>query len=260
VDIYQSKPASSARFKLIPQAASALGIVVSGLVLLGWTFNLLTLRSILPGQPQMVPNTAVTFIIASVSLWMLLKGEKSQRAPVVAWVLPLAVILIGLLTLGEYVTGADLGFDRFLFRDNLQGTGVSFPGRPSPHTALNFLLIGSALVLIRVRTTQACRLAQVLALITALIALMALVGYVYQVAFLYSVTSSTGMALHTALIFVILSAGILFIHPERALMSFIMSETVGGVMVRHLLPATIAIPVAAGGLIILGVSMIWRLG
>jgi signal transduction histidine kinase len=243
----------TAPFKLIPQTASGLGICVPCLVLIGWTFNLLTLRSILPGQPQMVPNTALTFIVASVSLWMLWKEKKSGRASIASWVCALAVILICLLTLGEYLTGADLGFDRLLFRERLQATSTSFPGRSSPHTALSFLFIGSALLLMRVKTTRAYRLAQVFALMVTLIALMALVGYIYQVAFLYSITSYTGMALHTALLFIILSVGILFIHPERGLMSFIMSDTAGGMMVRHLLPATFAIPVALGGLILLGV-------
>jgi signal transduction histidine kinase len=242
----------TAPFKFIPQAAGGVGILVSCLVLIGWTFNLMALRSILPGQPQMVPNTALTFILASVALWMLWREKKSQRARAVPWVCALAVIFIGLLTLGEYLTGADFGFDGLLFRERLSITGTSFPGRPSPHTALSFLLIGAALLCTRMRATRACRLAQVFALTVALIALLALVGYIYRVTFLYSISSYTGMALHTALIFIILSMGVLFTYPERGLMSFILSDTAGGMMVRHLLPATIAIPVALGGLIIFG--------
>src|SRR3982074_563796 len=88
--------------RLIPRAASGLGVLVSCLVLLGWTFNLPTLRSILPGQPQMVPNTALTFILASVSLWLFWRGKRNQGFSFVAWTCTLAVILIGLLTIGEY--------------------------------------------------------------------------------------------------------------------------------------------------------------
>ena len=98
----------------------------------------------------------------------------------------------------------------------------------------------------------AYRLAQGLALTAALIASLALVGYIHDVAFLYSISSHTGMALHTALIFIALSLGILFIHPEQQLMLFILSDTAGGMMVRRLLPASIAIPIVAGGLIIFG--------
>src|SRR5258707_6611704 len=240
------------QFRLIPQAASGLAILVSCLVLLGWTLNLPTLRSILPGQPQMVQITAITFILVSGSLWMLSREKRNQGVSFVAWICAVAVILIGLLTIGEYLTRSELGLDRLLFPQKLSATGTSFPGRPSPHTAFNFLLIGFALLLIRMRTVRGHRLAQLFALLGALIALMALVGYVYRVAFLYSITSYTGMALHTAFIFVSLSVGILFIHPECGLMSFVLSDTAGGMMMRRLLPATIVIPAAGGALIMFG--------
>jgi len=161
----------------------------------------------------------------------------------------LAVVLIAALTISEYVGRVDPGFDQLLFSQKLDDT--SFPGRPSPHTAVNFLLIGSALLLSRLNG-KSYRFAQGLALIAALIAAMALVGYIYDVAFLYSISSHTGMALHTALIFIALSLGILFIHPEQQLMSFIFSDTAGGMMMRRLLPASIAIPIVAGGLILFG--------
>jgi signal transduction histidine kinase len=239
-------------FQFIPRVAIGLSISVSCLVLTGWAFNVPVLRSVIPGQPQMVPNTSITFILASLSLWMLWRETKSKRRSVVTWVCALAVVLVGALTLAEYLTGANAGFDSLLFREKLQLVATSFPGRPSPHTAFNFLLIGVALLLMRANTARGQRLAQVFAFLGALIALMALVGYLYQVAFLYSITSYTGMALHTAGIFVALSVGIVFVHPEAGLMSFLRSNTAGGAMVRRLLPATILIPAGGGGIVMLG--------
>jgi len=235
----------SATFVLIPKVVSGLGIFVSSLVLLGWTFNVPILRSILPGQPQMVPLTAITFILASVSLATL------KNKFLVSGAGALAVVLIALLIISEYVGGLDLGFDKLIFSRPLESTVPSFPGRPSPHTAIDLLLIGSALLLSRTMG-RPYRMAQKLALTAALIASLALVGYIYDVAFLYSISAHTGMALHTALIFIALSLGIVFIHPEQQLTSFVLSDTAGGSMVRRLLPASIAIPIVAGGLIIFG--------
>ncbi len=232
-------------FARIPKVASGLAILVSSLVLLGWAFNVPILRSILPGQPEMVPHTAVAFILASLSLATL------KKFSVVSGLCALAVVVIAVLTISEYVGGLDLGFDKLLFSQRLQVIDNSFPGRPSPHTAIDFLLVGIALLLTRTNG-RSYRAAQGLALTAALIASMALIGYIYDVAFLYSISSHTGMALHTALIFIALSVAILFVHPEQPLMSFILSDTAGGLMLRHLLPATIVIPVIAGGLIILG--------
>lgn len=236
----------SVLFVLIPKVVSSLGIFVSSLVLLGWALNLPLLQSIVPGQPQMVPLTAVAFILASMSLAAL----KNIRA-VVSVLCALAVILIAVLIISEYLGGLHLGLDTLLFSRRLEVSDRSFPGRPSPHTAVDLLLVGSALLLSR-RTGRAYSVAQGLALTAATIASLALVGYVYDVAFLYSISAHTGMALHTALIFIALSLGILFIHPEQQLMLFVLSDTAGGMMVRRLLPASIAIPIVAGGLIIFG--------
>ena len=238
----------NAPFTLIPRAVSGFAILVSSLVMLGWAFNLPILRSILPGQPHMVPLTAVAFILASLSLGTL---RIKRKFSVVSVVCALAVIVIAVLTISEYVGGLDFGFDKLLFSQRLQVIDNSFPGRPSPHTAIDFLLVGSALLLTRTNG-RSYRVAQGLALTAALIASMALIGYIYEVTFLYSISAQTGMALHTALLFIALSLGILFIHPKQQLMSFILSDTAGGIMVRRLLPATIAIPIIAGGLIILG--------
>ncbi|HJP91142.1 MAG TPA: sensor histidine kinase [Pyrinomonadaceae bacterium] len=238
----------SVLFVLIPKVVSGVAVFVSSLVLLGWTLNLPLLQSIVPGQPQMVPLTAISFILASASLATL---KKKRRLAIVSVLCALAVILIAVLIISEYLGKLDLGLDTLLFSRRLEISDRSFPGRPSPHTAIDLLLIGSALLLSR-RSGRAYRLAQRLVLGAALIASMALVGYIYDVAFLYSISSHTGMALHTALIFIALSLGILFIHPEQELMMFILSDTAGGMMVRHLLPASIAIPIVAGGLIIFG--------
>ena len=197
-----------APFVLIPKVAIGLGATVSSLVLLGWTLDVPFLQSILPGQPQMVPLTAVAFILASVSLAPL------RNKTLVSALAALSVVLIGILIISEYVSGLDLGFDRLIFSRRLETTVHSFPGRPSPHTAIDLLLIGSALLLSRTMG-RPYRVAQKLALTAALIASLALVGYIYDVALLYSISSHTGMALHTALIFIALSLGILFIHPEQ---------------------------------------------
>jgi signal transduction histidine kinase len=240
------------KFQLVPAVASAIGVGVSCLVLAGWAFNLSALRSVIPGQPQMVPNTAITFVLASVSVGMLWSEKRFQAAYRLTWICATTVVSIGFLILVEYLSGANSGFDRLLFREKLPALATSFPGRPSPHTALNFLIIGVALLLMRTQKVRARSLAQILALLVALVALMALVGYAYQVAFLYSISSYTGMALHTAGIFLILSCGLVFVHPECGLMSFVMSDSAGGMMVRRLLPATIVVPAFGGGLVVLG--------
>ena len=248
----QSGPRAAATLSPVPQVATAIGVVVSCLVLVGWTLDITALRNVLPGQPQMVPNTALAFILTSVSLWLLRAEESAGRWRRHARACAGAAAVLGLLTLSEYLSGRDLKIDALLFGGSLRGAAASFPGRPSPHTALSFLLVGIALLLLSARSCRAHGLAQLFTLAAFLVALLALVGYFYEVTFLYGITSHTGMALHTALTFILLSLGILFARTDRGPMLVVMSNTPGGHMARHLLPPAVLVPVLIGGLIIRG--------
>src|SRR5215212_738544 len=233
--------------------AVAAGVIVPCLALAGWTFGVATLKNVLPGQPDMVPNTALAFLLTSASLWLLRSEEATRRARLFARVCACGAALVGLSTLAEYLSGLDLGTDTLLFGESLRGgAGASFPGRPSPHTSLCFLLVGASLLLLSSSRRRAHAFAQLLALGAFLVALLALVGYSYQVTFLYGITTYTGMALHTALTFVLLSSAALFARADRGPVLVLMSDSPGGHMARHLLPPAVLIPFALGGLIVRG--------
>jgi signal transduction histidine kinase len=236
----------------VPRVAAAVGVAVPCLVLAGWALDVATLKNVLPGQPRMVPNTALAFILISVSLWLLRTEESAGRWRRRARACAGAAALIGLLTLSEYLSGRDLKIDALLFGGSLSATAASFPGRPSPHTASGFLLAGAALLLLSARSRWAHGAAQLLTLTALLVALLALIGYFYEVTFLYGITAYTGMALHTALTFILLGLGTLFARTDRGPMLVVMSDTPGGHMARHLLPPAVLIPVLMGAFIIRG--------
>lgn len=72
-------------------------------------------KSVLPGLVTMKPNTALAFVLAGVSLWLLRREEADQRARRIAGACAFLVALVGLLTLGEYLAGWNLGIDQLLF-------------------------------------------------------------------------------------------------------------------------------------------------
>src|SRR5437870_5545233 len=100
--IPEQETSAIARLRYISPLASAFGMCVSCLVLTGWAFSFSSLRSVIPGQPQMVPNTAVAFILACLSLWLVWSEKRSRWAQALMWVCTSAVVLIGLFTLVEY--------------------------------------------------------------------------------------------------------------------------------------------------------------
>lgn len=136
------KPASTT--SAFRQVASLLAVVVGGMVLVGWTFDVAVLKSVLPGALAVKPNTALAFILAGLAL-RFPSPETSRFAAIGPQLCALLVGLTGLLTLGEYVFAWNPGFDQWLFRESADAPGTSHPGRMAPDTALCFVLIAAAL-------------------------------------------------------------------------------------------------------------------
>ena len=234
----------------LSQSGSATAIVVGLLVLVGWISDISFLKSVLPGLTTMKANTALAFILAGVSLWILQRKETSQRTRRVGQACAAFVAMAGMLTLSEYVLDLDLGLDQLLFKESSGAVRTSHLGRMSPVTALNFGLVGCALLLLE--TNRRILPGQYLAIGAAISSLIALVGYAYGEESLYSISVYTSMALHTSVTFLVLCFGILYAHPTRGLMSVINGENTGSALTQRLLPFVILAPLVGGWLQIKG--------
>ena len=236
----------------VPKAASAIVIFVSCLVLLGWMLNISIFKSVLPGEVTMKANTAIAFLLSSVSLWLLQKKRASQGRRRIGQASAFVVVIIGLLTLSQYLFNWNLGIDQLVFRELPGAVGTSHLGRMAPTTALNFLLLGFALLFLSQRTQRNHWLFQFLTLTASLISLQPLLGYAYGFEAFYGIASYTRMALPTVLSFIVLCVGILFARPYGGLMRIVMRDSTGGFIARRLLLAAIAIPSVLGFVIVQG--------
>ncbi len=234
----------------LSQSGSATAIVVGLLVLVGWISDSSFLKSVLPGLTTMKANTALAFILAGASLWILQRKEPSQKTRRVGQACAAFVAMAGMLTLSEYMLDLDLGLDQLLFKELSGAVITSHPGRMSPVTALNFALIGCALLLLK--THRGILPGQYLTIGAALSSLIALVGYAYGEESLYSLSVYTSMALHTSVTFLILCIGILYAHPTSGLMSVVNGAHTGSAVTRRLLPFVILAPLVGGWLRIKG--------
>lgn len=230
--------------KSFSRTASYTVIFVGLLVLVGWVMDIIVLKSVFPGLVTMKANTALAFVLAGMSLWLLWTEQADQRLRRIAQACAVIVALIGLLTLSEYLFGWDLRIDQLLFKESLGAVGTFAPARMAPSTALNFLMLGLALLLLD--TPRTFRAVEFFVLASGLIGLLNLMGYAYGVRSFYGLASYTEMAVHTAVAFIILSVGIIFARAERGLMTVVTSDSAGGVMARRLLPAMIGVPFLLG--------------
>ncbi|MBD1885688.1 PAS domain S-box protein [Microcoleus vaginatus] len=243
--------------KRISQMASLLVIAIGCLVLLGWQFDISLLKSGFPGMTStMKANTAICFLLAGVSL-KLLQYQRTRLHNRIAQGMAGFIIIIGLLTLSQYIFGGKLGIDEWLFRDFVS-SATPYPGRMGVNTALNFLLMGLALLLLGKNSQRDTWLAQIFSSVAALISLLALFGYLFNVDILERlVTITTAQPVNTIVTFFILYAGILLLRPKEGLMQVVTSPLVGGVMVRWLLPWAMIFPVAVNWLTLQGQNLAW---
>jgi PAS domain S-box-containing protein len=217
-------------------------------VLIGWMFDMLLLKSLMPGWAAMKPNTAVALLLAAVALWPLAApaSESLAKRPR-RWLVRIAaggITLIGALTLAQHTLGLNLGLDSLLFRE-ANSANTPWPGRMSPLAATDFLLLGSALLLISgKRRLAAIWAAQLCALLAAFGAFIALTGYLYGREALGFAPFFTSTALHTAAALLALSVGVACARPEDGLMALFNSGSAGGAVMRRLLLPITLLPVA----------------
>ncbi|MEG3936612.1 PAS domain S-box protein [Microcoleus sp. S36b_A3] len=243
--------------KRISQMASLLVIAIGCLVLLGWQFNISLLKSGFPGMTSsMKANTALCFLLAGVSL-RLLQYQRTRLYNRIAQGMAGFIIIIGLLTVSEYIFGWKLGIDQWLFRDFVS-SAAPYPGRMGVNTALNFVLMGLALLLLGQNSQRDTWLAQIFSSVAALISLLALFTHLFNVDILERlVTITTTQPLNTIAIFFILYGGILLLRPNEGLMQVVSSRLVGGVMVRWLLPWATTFPVTLNWFTLQGQNLGW---
>jgi hypothetical protein len=154
----------------------ALGLVV----LLGWTFEVGAIKSVLPGAATMKPNAALCLILAGLAL--VLACADDRRARRLAAIPAAAMAALALLSLAQDLIGFDAGIDQLLLPDDGRPVHTGRPGRMSPLSALALALVGGAL-LTRSRPWPS----QAMALAALATAGVGVLGYAYGAEDLYRV-------------------------------------------------------------------------
>ena len=226
--------------------AAAVGV----LGLAGWMLRIPVLKSVIPGQVVIKPNTAVCLVLIGLSLW-LRRNVEDRHVPgarkLGGQLLAVLTAAAGLLSLTEHVVGWDLGIDQLLFQETAaDAIGSLRPGLMAPITALDFFLLGLALLgldwTIWWRSNRYSP-AQVLAGVAGLASILGLLDFLLK-----SGISYTHIALQTAVTLCLLSLGVVCARTERGVTALFVSGSVGGTLVRWLLPAAIVVPILIGAL------------
>ena len=221
-------------------AAIAFGTAVSA----GYVFGIGRLlplpQFVLPTQPLV----AVMFVLAGTSLLALrLRLARLQRYTA------LVLALLAAALMSEYLLGVDLGLDTWLFPQGVFGSTRVYPGRPAPVTCMVFLLLGIALLVAAFRPGERPRRAHTgLALGAVVLPVIPIIGHLLGVPELHTFAFRLGTSLHTALMLLVLAAGVGATTHESAVLNLVRARDPGTILLRLLLPLAVLSPLlfAAG--------------
>ena len=270
---HEGKGTLESKLIAFSRASALLAIILGVVVLGGWLYGVPILRQLHPSFASMKANTALSFLLSGVALWVLTAPSfvvstgwpervsglpKASPGPVPRGAVTSCALLVTLLaglTLAEYLLDADLGIDQALVPQHFRIQGAH-AGRMAPITALSFLLVGVALLRFDWESGRH-RPSEYLSLLVVFSGGTALIGYFYDEQALYKVGPYTSIAVHTATLFTILGLGFISARPARGLMRTFASPSMGGVVARRVLPFAVALPILAGRVQIAGERKSW---
>jgi PAS domain S-box-containing protein len=220
-----------------PYFGGTLGILIGLYILWAWLSGHVAWATVLPGLPAMVPHSAIMAILQGLSLILATPADTSPVRKRIARLCAAVVIVIGGAMILESAFGVDLRIDQLIPSVADAPYPVAHPGRASPQTALVFVLLASALLLLDSRTLGGKRPAEVLALIGGFVPLIALLGYIFGAAELYqpfTLYPYFGMGLATAITLLSLSWGTIAARAEGGLLAVLLEDNRGGFVARRL--------------------------
>ena len=239
--------------RLATRVAGVLVALVGAMGLIGWIFNVESLKAFFTGAVTIKANAAIGLILLGTALIMLApQGDRSVIRTVLGRGMAGVAMLLGGLTLIQHITGADFAIDQLLFQEMPGAAATAKPGRMGPPASLSYFFAGLALLFLDVRTARGAVPSQWLALLVGFIAMGPIIGYAYSIQSLYGIARYTGIAMHTALAILALAVGLLTARPTAGLMAVVCADDIGGVTARRLLLPAILLPFTLGWLRTIG--------
>lgn len=225
------------------RVAAAIVFLIGALNLFVWFFDRTLLLRTFPHGVAIAASASFAFVLSGLSLWLFPKEADGRFPGILAGSGAFLVALLGFLNFTGYVTGWDPGIDRVLARE--AGNTVLTPAaRMSPYAALNFALLGVALLLARWR--RAGFVASVMAMVAGIVSLLGVMSYAYEAEPIAWFGGVGPFAFQTALSGVFLAMGILFVVTDRGPTRYLSLDLPGCIMARRLMPAVVFIPVLFG--------------
>jgi diguanylate cyclase (GGDEF)-like protein/PAS domain S-box-containing protein len=223
----------------LPVLAGLLAGSIGTLVLIGLSFHMPSLATMVPNSAPMKPNTAIALVLIGMAMVILGRSAGSSRSRHVGIGLAVMVSVIGGLTILEYLTGRSLGIDGLVFSSTDAGGSSA---RMAPMTALNVLLLGSA------AAAAGLGIGRRAVITTAAVAIFVAVLNLFMFAFAAAppaiLAGNVAMAAPTAVAMTAIGLGVIGLLGSASPLAPLAGRTSTAVVSRRLLAVSVTAPVA----------------
>jgi hypothetical protein len=203
-----NKKLSNMLIKVLSIFVAAAGLTV----MIGWVFDIGVLKSLSPSWVSMKFSTAVAFVASGVSLYSIVRVMEGEfdMAQVVLSLTSLTITLLMGVLFCSAVFSIPTGVENLFIKESGEIKSAA-PGQPSVPTMINFLLMAVAAILTLQHPVRLLPKLRMIGIAVGLIGILATAGYLFNTPLLYYYLEglNSAMALHTALLFVVLGTGLL---------------------------------------------------
>jgi PAS domain S-box-containing protein len=215
-------------------------------VMAGWLFNIPILQTIIPGFIPMKFNPALCFVLFGSAL-LFTQYKKHRFSTPLFFILSILGTLIGTITLCQDLFHFNAGIDQLFITDKTPLIpNFMFPGRMAFNSSLSFMLLGFGLFAFNTKSRLLSIISQCLFQIVIVLTAIALIGYLYGSALLSTLFYVTTMAVHTAILFFILSLAASLLNPSIGITRLFTGKQVGNQMAKRLYTLMIVMVILVG--------------
>jgi len=223
-------------------------VIVSGAVTLltgllcfaGMFFDITLFKSVLPGLIQMNSVTALNFILLGSVMIVIYYDSNILKDILLIRITALLIFTFSSLSLIAVL------FNLKVSIDNILPLSIRSSSMMSPLAAVLFILISISLIFIYSKSKNTVIVLQSIFLVSGFYSLIVILGYLYNITAFYSAGTGYPMALNTAILFLFICTGLLFINTTVGFTSLFIGAGTSAVLARRLIPFIITLPVILG--------------
>lgn len=203
---------------LFARFIAALVMTAGVLVIIGWVFDVSWLKSLRTNWVTMKFTTALSFVLSGLILFgFVCRDLKPHRRDLIRIILPAVGLILFVLVTNHLLAslmGVRMGAESLLIVEAESAPYTVLPGRPSLGTMGGFLLVSLTPIFCFLFESCCRQFLFVTGLILMGLSLPAVLGYLTGIPLFYYYVEnfSTAMALHTAVLFLMLGTGYLALY------------------------------------------------